>query len=84
MYISPVRDAIGGGVHPTNHTDFVVAPLDQMFMLWSAINRISRAGAEIGPSELEAGEDVGSFVATGNRFRRASYRAMISAGLRSR
>jgi predicted amidohydrolase YtcJ len=48
MYISPMRDAIDAGLHPTNHTDFVVAPLDQMFMLWTAVNRISRAGAEIG------------------------------------
>jgi predicted amidohydrolase YtcJ len=48
MYISPMRDAIDAGLHPTNHTDFVVAPLDQMFMLWSAVNRISRGGAEIG------------------------------------
>ena len=45
MYISPMRDSIDAGLHPTNHTDFVVAPLDQMFMLWSAVNRISRAGA---------------------------------------
>ena len=51
MYISPMRDAIDAGLHPTNHTDFVVAPLDQMFMLWSAVNRISRAGAEIGPEQ---------------------------------
>ena len=51
MYISPMRDAIDAGLHPTNHTDFVVAPLDQMFMLWSAVNRISRAGAEIGPGQ---------------------------------
>jgi hypothetical protein len=29
----------------------VVAPLDQMFMLWSAVNRISRAGVEIGPDQ---------------------------------
>lgn len=48
MYISPMRDAIDAGLHPTNHTDAVVAPLDQMFMLWSAVNRISRDGAEIG------------------------------------
>ena len=48
MYISPMRDSIDAGLHPTNHTDFVVAPLDQMFMLWSAVNRISRGGAEIG------------------------------------
>ena len=51
VYISPMRDAIDAGIHPTNHTDFVVAPLDQMMMLWSAVNRISRAGAEIGPDQ---------------------------------
>ena len=34
MYISPMRDAIDAGLRPTNHTDFVVAPLDQMTMLW--------------------------------------------------
>ncbi len=51
MYISPMRDSIDAGIHPTNHTDFVVAPLDQMFMLWSAVNRISRAGDEIGPDQ---------------------------------
>jgi predicted amidohydrolase YtcJ len=50
-YISPMRDAIDRGLHPTNHTDFVVAPLDQMFMLWSAVNRISRAGAKIGTDQ---------------------------------
>jgi hypothetical protein len=47
-YISPMRDAIDKGLHPTNHTDFYVAPIDQMFMLWSAVNRVSRGGAEVG------------------------------------
>lgn len=51
MYISPMRDAIDAGLHPTNHTDFVVAPLDQMFVLWSAVNRISRGGIAIGPEQ---------------------------------
>jgi predicted amidohydrolase YtcJ len=51
MYISPMRDAIDAGLRPTNHTDFVVAPLDQMMMLYSAVNRISRAGAEIGADQ---------------------------------
>ena len=51
QYISPLRDAIDKGLHPTNHTDFYVAPIDQMFMLWSAVNRISRAGAEVGPGQ---------------------------------
>lgn len=48
QYISPMRDAINAGLKPTNHTDFVVAPLDQMMMLSSAVNRISRAGAKVG------------------------------------
>jgi len=47
-YISPMRDAIDAGLRPSNHTDSVVAPLDQMMMLSSAVRRISRAGAEIG------------------------------------
>jgi hypothetical protein len=50
-YISPMRDAIDIGLRPTNHTDFVVAPLDQMMVLWSAVNRISRAGAVIGADQ---------------------------------
>jgi predicted amidohydrolase YtcJ len=48
QYISPIHDAINAGMKPTNHTDFVVAPLDQLFMLWSAVNRISRSGAMVG------------------------------------
>jgi predicted amidohydrolase YtcJ len=51
QYISPMRDSIDAGLRPSNHTDFVVAPLDQMFMLWSAVNRISRSGQEIGPGQ---------------------------------
>ncbi len=51
MYISPMRDAIDAGLRPSNHTDAVVAPLDQMFMLWSAVNRKSRSGLDIGPDQ---------------------------------
>jgi predicted amidohydrolase YtcJ len=51
MYISPMRDAIDAGLAPSNHTDFVVAPLDQMFMLWSAVNRISRSGLKVGADQ---------------------------------
>lgn len=50
-YISPMRDAIDAGLRPSNHTDFVVAPLDQMMMLWTAVNRISRNGATVGTSQ---------------------------------
>jgi hypothetical protein len=50
-YVSPMRDAIDKGLVPTNHTDFVVAPLDQMFMMWSAVNRLSRGGQLIGADQ---------------------------------
>ena len=43
--------AIDEGLRPTNHTDFVVAPLDQMFVIWTAVNRISRGGVVIGPEQ---------------------------------
>lgn len=51
MYISPMRDSIDAGLRPTNHTDFVVAPLDQMTMLWSAVNRVSRSGFIVGEGQ---------------------------------
>lgn len=51
VYISPMRDAIDLGMHPTNHTDFYVAPLDQMFMMWTAVNRPTRSGGTLGPEQ---------------------------------
>jgi hypothetical protein len=46
-----MRDAIDLGLHPTNHTDFYVAPLDQMFMMWTAVNRPTRAGGVLGSNQ---------------------------------
>jgi len=51
FFLSPMRAAIDKGLRPTNHTDFVVAPLDQMFVVWSAVNRLSRSGVVIGPDQ---------------------------------
>ena len=39
------------GLRPTNHTDFVVTPLDQMFLLWTAVNRVARSGEVIGADQ---------------------------------
>jgi hypothetical protein len=50
-FLSPMRAAIDKGIRPTNHTDFVVAPLDQMFVMWTAVNRLSRGGEVIGPDQ---------------------------------
>lgn len=50
-YISPMRDAIDLGLRPTNHTDFNVVPIDQMLVLWSAVNRMDRNGDVLGPDQ---------------------------------
>lgn len=47
-FLSPMRAAIDLGLQPTNHTDFVVTPLDQLFVMWTAVNRVSRSGEVIG------------------------------------
>ena len=50
-FLSPMRAAIDLGLLPTNHTDFVVTPLDQLFVMWTAVNRVSRSGAVIGADQ---------------------------------
>ena len=50
-FISPMKTAIERGLKPTNHTDFNVAPIDQMMVVWTAVNRVSRNGKIIGSEE---------------------------------
>ena len=46
-----MKDAIGLGMRPTNQTDYSVTPINQMWTIWSAVNRISRAGVLNGPDQ---------------------------------
>jgi predicted amidohydrolase YtcJ len=50
-FISPMRSARMLGLRPANHTDFNVAPLDQLFTIHTAVNRVSRSGRTIGADE---------------------------------
>ncbi|RYD48862.1 MAG: amidohydrolase, partial [Verrucomicrobiaceae bacterium] len=50
-FISPMKTALSKGIRFSNHTDFVVAPIDQMFTVWTAVNRVSRSGQVIGADE---------------------------------
>lgn len=50
-FLSPMRTALSMGIRCSNHTDFNVAPIDQMFVVWSAVNRMSREGEVVGPDE---------------------------------
>lgn len=50
-FLSPMKTALGLGIRCQNHTDFNVSPIDQLFTIWSAVNRVSRGGEVIGPDE---------------------------------
>lgn len=50
-FLSPMKTALEMGIRCQNHTDFNVSPIDQMFVVWSAVNRVSRGGEVIGPNE---------------------------------
>ena len=50
-FLSPLKTALSKGIRFTNHTDFNVAPIDQLFVLWTAVNRVSREGGVIGADE---------------------------------
>jgi predicted amidohydrolase YtcJ len=50
-FLSPHKTAIGKGIIATNHTDYEVTPLNQLFLLWTSIARESRTGKIIGAEE---------------------------------
>jgi hypothetical protein len=50
-FLSPMATSIKMGLKPTNHSDATVTPIDPIFTIWSAVNRISRSGAIIGENE---------------------------------
>lgn len=50
-YISPLAGALKAGIPATNHTDAIVTPVDPMFLVWTAVNRVTRSGKVLGPDE---------------------------------
>lgn len=50
-FLSPMRTAERLGLRGTNHTDYTVTPLDPLFTMWTAVNRVSRSGEVIGIQE---------------------------------
>ena len=50
-FISPMRSARALGLRPANHTDFNVSPLDQLFTIHTAVNRVTRSGQTLGAGE---------------------------------
>lgn len=50
-FISPMKSAKEKGLVTSNHTDFNVTPLNPFFTMWTATNRITRAGVVLGEDE---------------------------------
>jgi predicted amidohydrolase YtcJ len=50
-FSSPLKSALKKGISYTNHTDYGVTPINQLFLLWTSVNRKSRSGEIIGPDE---------------------------------
>lgn len=50
-FISPMQSAYNKGLIFANHTDVPVTPINQMFLLWTSVNRISRDGKVVGQKE---------------------------------
>lgn len=50
-FLSPLKTAYSKGIIATNHTDYGVTPLNQLFLLWTSVARQSRSGVVIGEAE---------------------------------
>jgi len=50
-FLSPLKSAQKRGIIATNHTDYPVTPVNQLFLLWTAVNRETRSGQIIGEEE---------------------------------
>jgi len=49
--MSPARSAVDRGMRFTIHCDSPVVPMEPLRLVWSAVNRRSASGAEIGPDQ---------------------------------
>lgn len=50
-FLSPMNSAGKRKLHFTNHTDYLVTPLDPMFTIYTATTRVTRSGNVLGPDE---------------------------------
>ena len=50
-HLCPARSALDHGLSVTIHHDAPVHPADQLFLVWTAVNRVTRSGHVLGPDE---------------------------------
>lgn len=50
-FLSPIASADALGLKYSNHSDATVTPIDPLFTMWTAVNRLSRSGKIIGAEQ---------------------------------
>ena len=50
-FLSPMKTSMDMGIVCTNHTDFPITPIDQLYLLGTAVNRVSRCGNVMGADQ---------------------------------
>ena len=50
-FLSPIKTADEMGIIATNHTDYPVTPPDQLFLLWTSVERQARSGNIMGAEQ---------------------------------
>lgn len=51
LFMSPMKSAMDKGLKPTNHSDFSVLPINKMWVIHSAVNRVGKNGSLIDPPD---------------------------------
>ena len=49
--LNPARSAIDHGISTTIHHDAPIHPADQLLLIWTTVNRVTRSGKVIGPEQ---------------------------------
>jgi predicted amidohydrolase YtcJ len=49
--LNPVRSAADRGIPYTIHHDAPIHPVDQLMLIWAAVNRVTRSGEVLGPEQ---------------------------------
>jgi predicted amidohydrolase YtcJ len=50
-FLSPIASSDKLGITYTNHTDYLITPLNPMFTVWTAVNRLTRNNVVLGDQE---------------------------------
>ncbi len=50
-FLSPLKSAQNKGIIFSNHTDWPVTPVNQLFLLWTSVNRLSRSNQVTGAEQ---------------------------------